>query len=123
MEAQRKVFGVPGMAVAVVQDGRVLFAKGYGGASSGRSGSRDPRDDLQMGFHHQGLHLRPWWPFWWNRGGVRWEDRVMDHLPAFRMYDPWVTREFQVQDLMAQHSGLPPTRGICWPCWAFLGPP
>lgn len=43
-----------------------------------------------------------------DEGKINWDDRVIDHLADFRMYDPWVTREFTVTDLTAQHSGLPP---------------
>jgi CubicO group peptidase (beta-lactamase class C family) len=42
---------------------------------------------------------------------VNWKDRVVDHFPEFRMYDPWVTSNFLIEDLMAQHSGLPPYSG------------
>src|SRR4029434_1357875 len=44
-------------------------------------------------------------------GKVGWGDRVIDQLPNFEMRDPWVTREFQVGDLMAQHSGMPAYAG------------
>ncbi len=39
---------------------------------------------------------------------VGWKDPVIEHLPDFEMYDPWVTREFMIEDLMAQRSGIPP---------------
>ena len=41
-----------------------------------------------------------------DRGELKWEDRVIDHAPDFRMSDPWVTNEFQIEDLLAQRSGL-----------------
>lgn len=40
-----------------------------------------------------------------------WTDSVLKHFPGFMMFDPWVTRAFMIEDLMAQHSGLPPTAG------------
>jgi len=43
-----------------------------------------------------------------DEGKVEWKDRVVEHLPDFEMYDPWVTREFMIEDLMAQRSGMPP---------------
>jgi CubicO group peptidase (beta-lactamase class C family) len=42
---------------------------------------------------------------------LHWADPVIDHVPAFEMYDPWVTRAFMVEDLMAQHSGMSPYAG------------
>ncbi len=43
-----------------------------------------------------------------DRGKFKWDDRVVDLDPDFRLKDPWVTREFRVFDLLAQRSGLPP---------------
>lgn len=42
-----------------------------------------------------------------DRGDLAWEDRVTDHYPEFEMYDPWVTEEFRVEDLLTQRSGMP----------------
>jgi CubicO group peptidase (beta-lactamase class C family) len=44
-------------------------------------------------------------------GKLRWADPVIDHVPAFEMYDPWVTRAFMIEDLMAQRSGMSPYAG------------
>lgn len=41
-----------------------------------------------------------------DRGVLAWSDRVIDHYPAFEMHDPWVTREFRIDDLLAQRTGL-----------------
>ena len=43
-----------------------------------------------------------------DQGKLRWNDRVLDHFPEFELQDPWVTREFQIVDLLAQRSGLRP---------------
>ena len=42
-----------------------------------------------------------------DEGKLGWDDRVIDHLPEFRMFDPWVTREFTIRDLLTHRSGLP----------------
>lgn len=41
-----------------------------------------------------------------DEGVISWDSRVIDHLPAFRMFDPWVTREMTVRDLLTHRSGL-----------------
>jgi CubicO group peptidase (beta-lactamase class C family) len=41
-----------------------------------------------------------------DQGKLRWEDPVVDHAPDFEMSDPWATRAFMIEDLMAQHSGM-----------------
>lgn len=42
-----------------------------------------------------------------DRGELAWDDRVVDHYPDFTLYDPWVTREFRIADLLAQRTGMP----------------
>lgn len=110
MEAQRKAFRIPGMAVAVVQDGKILFAKGYGVRRRGGAEPVTPETVFQVGSTTKAF-TSALVALLVEKGALGWEDRVTDHLPAFRMYDPWVTREFQVRDLMAQHSGLPAYSG------------
>ncbi len=43
-----------------------------------------------------------------DRGYVKWTDRVVDHLPDFRLYDPWVTENYLVQDIMNHKTGFQP---------------
>jgi len=39
-----------------------------------------------------------------DQGKLKWDDRVIDHIPWFAMYDPWVTREMTVRDLLVHRS-------------------
>jgi CubicO group peptidase (beta-lactamase class C family) len=41
-----------------------------------------------------------------DQGKIGWDDKVIDHLPGFQMYDPWVTREMTIRDLLVHRSGL-----------------
>ena len=41
-----------------------------------------------------------------DEGRIGWDDKVIDHMPGFRMYDPWVTREMTIRDLLVHRSGL-----------------
>ena len=41
-----------------------------------------------------------------DQGRIGWDDKIIDHMPDFRMYDPWVTREMTVRDLLVHRSGL-----------------
>ena len=52
-----------------------------------------------------------------EEGKLRWDDPVRKFLPSFRMYDPWVTANMQVGDLLVHHSGLPEGAGdlMLWP--------
>jgi CubicO group peptidase (beta-lactamase class C family) len=100
-----KAFGVPGMAVAVVKDGRLIYANGYGVRSVASSGQVDTKTLFGMasvtkGFTAAALGILV------DEGKVKWDDKVQDYIPEFAMYDPYVTREFTIRDLLVHHSGL-----------------
>lgn len=100
-----KVFQVPGMAVSVVHNGEVVYSKGHGIREIGKQ-DRVDRDTLfkiasvSKAFTAASLALLA------DEGKLDWEDKVIDYLPDFRMYDAWVTREFTIRDLLTHRSGL-----------------
>jgi CubicO group peptidase (beta-lactamase class C family) len=113
----QKDWQVPGMAIAIVAHDKVVFAKGFGVKKVGGHAKVDTHTIFQIGSTSKaftatlvGLLV--------DEHKFAWHDRVVDLFPQFQMYDPWVTRQFQVADLMAQHSGLPPYAGDSQ---AFLG--
>lgn len=98
-------FQTPGMAVGVVKDGKVVFAKGYGVRRAGEAGAVDTATRFQIGsntkaFTAAALALLV------DEGKLSWDDKVIDHLPGFRLADPYVTREFTIRDLLSHRSGL-----------------
>jgi CubicO group peptidase (beta-lactamase class C family) len=105
VEATMKASDVPGALVAIVENGKTTLARGYG---LRRLGSTDPVDAdtlFQIGsttkaFTAAALAILV------EEGKLGWDDRVVDHLPGFQMYDAWVTREITVRDLLVHRSGL-----------------
>jgi CubicO group peptidase (beta-lactamase class C family) len=100
-----QAFDVPGMAVGIVKDGEVVFAKGYGVREYGKPERIDADTLFQIGsntkaFTAAALAIAV------DEGTLRWDDKVIDHLPQFRLYDPFVTREITVRDLLSHRSGL-----------------
>jgi len=99
------LFQVPGMAVSVVHNGEVVYCKGHGVREIGK---QDPVDhdtlfqiaSVSKAFTAASLALLV------DEGKLAWEDKVIDYLPDFRMYDAWVTREFTIRDLLTHRSGL-----------------
>ena len=116
VERAMTLFHVPGMTVSVVHKGEVIYSKGYGVREIG---IEDPVDgdtlfqiaSVSKAFTAASLALLV------DEGKLDWEDRVIDYLPDFRMYDPWVTREFTIRDLLTHRSGLPLGAGdlLFWP--------
>jgi CubicO group peptidase (beta-lactamase class C family) len=101
-----KEFQVPGMAVSVVHAGALYYSAGHGVLEAGQKQAVDDRSLFQIAsvskaFTAATLALLA------DEGKLAWDDRVIDHLPEFRMFDPWVTREFTIRDLLTHRSGLP----------------
>src|SRR5262245_40431159 len=118
-ETARQQWGVPGMAIAVVKDDQMIYAKGFGVKRAGGTEPVDPDTVFEIGSTSKAFTAAVV-AMQVDDGKLTWTDRVIDHLPAFEMHDAWVTREFQVADLMAQHSGMPAYAGDGM---AFLGFP
>lgn len=105
VEQARKTFNVPGIAVAIVKDGKVVLSKGYGVR---KLGEPDPVTSRTLfgiasntkAFTAAALAILA------GEKKLDWDDRVIDHLPWFQMYDPYVTRELTVRDLLVHRSGL-----------------
>jgi CubicO group peptidase (beta-lactamase class C family) len=105
-----KEWNIPGMAIGIVQGDKVLFAKGFGVKTVGGSDPVDPQTIFQIGSITKSF-TAALTAMLVDEGKFKWDDKVVEHLPEFMLYDPWVTREFEVSELMSQHSGLPPHAG------------
>ena len=105
VERARREFEIPGVSVAVVKDGRVVLAKGYGVRRQGAPAAVDA-DTLfaiasnAKAFTAAALGLLV------EDGKLAWDDPVTRHLPSFQMYDPYVSREMTIRDLLTHRSGL-----------------
>lgn len=97
----------PGLSVAIVRDGKVAMVKGYGFRTLGSSELIDPRTVFATGSISKTVTAAAVAALI-ARDRMGWDDRVIDHLPGFRLYDPYVTREIRIRDLLSHRSGLPP---------------
>ena len=97
---------VTGLAVAVVKDGEVLFAKGYGIRELGSAAKVDEHTLFAIGSTTKAMTAAAIGMLV-DEGKLDWDDPVTDHLPDFRLYDPFVTREITVRDLLTHRAGLP----------------
>jgi len=97
--------GVPGAAVAIVEDGKVTLARGYGIRGLEHPEPVGADTLFQIGSTTKAMTTAAL-AILVDEGKIRWDDPVIDHLPDFRMYDAWVTREMTVRDLLVHRSGL-----------------
>lgn len=105
-EQARQDWGIPGMAISIVQGDEMIYAKGFGVKKVGENDPVDERTIFQIGSTSKAF-TAALVSMMVDEGKLHWKDKVIDYLPDFRMYDPWVTREFLINDVMAQHSGMP----------------
>lgn len=116
----RRQFDVPGIAVAIVKDGKVVLAKGYG-VRDVQSGAPVTADTLfaiasnTKAFTAASLNMLA------DEGKLDMDDRVIDHLPWFQMSDAYITREMRIKDLLAHRSGLSLGAGdlLYWPTTSY----
>ncbi len=97
----------PGMAVTIVRGEDVIYTKAFGVKTHGGDDPVTTDTVFQIGSTSKAF-TAALVAMLVDEGKVGWKDRVREHVPAFEMYDPWVTSEFMVEDLMAQRSGMPP---------------
>ena len=100
-----QTFGAPGMSVAVVEGGKVVFTKGYGIRSIATKAPVNEHTAVPIGseskaFTSAALAILV------DQGKLKWTDRVVDKLPGFQMYDPYATQHMTVLDLLTHRSGL-----------------
>ena len=104
-ELTLKAFDVPGIAVAVVKDGKVIHAKGYGVRSLKTMQKVDENTlfgiaSNSKAFTVAGLGMMV------DEKKITWDDKVVKYIPEFVMYNPYVTAEFTIRDLLTHRSGL-----------------
>ncbi|TDD74051.1 serine hydrolase [Flavobacterium caseinilyticum] len=111
-----KTFDVPGIAVAIVKDGKVIHAKGYGVKSILTNEKVDANTlfgiaSNSKAFTSAALAILV------DEGKVKWDDKVIKYLPNFKMYNDYVTNEFTIRDLLTHRSGLGLGAGdlMIWP--------
>jgi CubicO group peptidase (beta-lactamase class C family) len=98
-------FEVPSMAVAVVKDGEVVWAKAYGAANA-ETGTPADEHSLYAVASNTKAFTAALLAQLVDEGLIAWDDRVRDHWPEFTMYDAWVTDHMTIRDLLCHRSGL-----------------
>ncbi|MGH8138189.1 MAG: serine hydrolase [Steroidobacteraceae bacterium] len=100
-----KEFSVPGLSVGIIKDGRLVLAKGYGVRELGQPAAVNADTIFAIGSNSKAFTTAAL-AILVDAGKLHWDDRVIDYLPDFRMWDPYVTRDFRVRDLLTHRSGL-----------------
>lgn len=95
----------PGMAIAVVKDDKVVSAKGYGVRELGKPEPVDENTVFAIASNSKAFTTAAL-AILIDEKKLAWDDKVSKYLPEFKMYDPWVTNELTVRDLVTHRVGL-----------------
>jgi CubicO group peptidase (beta-lactamase class C family) len=116
VEITMKTFDVPGIAVAIVKDDKVIHSKGYGVRSLNTKQRTDPNTLFAIASNSKAFTAAAL-GILIDEKKLTWDDRVIDHIPEFRLYNPYVTEEFTIKDLLTHRSGLGLGAGdlMIWP--------
>jgi CubicO group peptidase (beta-lactamase class C family) len=111
-----KTFDVPGMAVAIVKDGKIVVAKGYGVRKLADSTPVDEFTLFGIGSNTKAFTTAALATLV-DEGKLSWDDPVYQRLPGFVMYDPYVSHEMTIRDLLTHRSGMGLGEGdlLFWP--------
>ena len=94
-----------GMAIAIVKDDKIAFAKGYGLRELGKSDPVDQNTVFAIASNSKAFTAAAL-AILVDEKKLAWDDKVSKYLPGFQMYDPWVTSELTVRDLVSHRVGL-----------------
>jgi CubicO group peptidase (beta-lactamase class C family) len=94
-----------GMAVAVIKDDKVVHAKGYGIRELGKPDPVDADTVFAIASNSKAFTTGAL-AILVDEKKLSWDDKVSKYLPDFQMYDPWVTNELTIRDLVTHRVGL-----------------
>jgi len=104
-EAARAEWNVPGMAIAIVHNGKVVLSKGYGVRELGKDSPVDA-DTLFGAMSTTKAMTAVTMAMLVDEGKISWDDKVVKHLPDFRVGDPYITAEMRIRDLFTHTGGM-----------------
>ena len=105
VEQGLKDWEVPGLALAVIRNDSLIYARGYGVRELGASGAVDEHTLFAIASTTKAMTVAALGMLADERK-LRWDDPVSRHMPQFQLSDPFISRELTVRDLLTHRSGL-----------------
>jgi len=116
VEKTMKAFDVPGIAVAIVKDDKVILEKGYGVTSLNTMQKMNEHTRFGIASNSKAFTVAALGMLV-DEGKLNWDDKVTDYIPEFKLYASYVTENFTIRDLLTHRSGLGLGAGdlMIWP--------
>ncbi len=110
----QKTWGVPGMSVGIVKDGKVVFEKGYGVAKQGTSTPVNDKTLYAIASNSKAFTSAVMGMLV-QEGKISWDDKVRKYLPYFALYDTYAGENATIRDILSHRVGLGTFSGdIVW---------
>lgn len=98
---------VPGVAIAIVQNGEIVHQRGFGVSTVGTNEAVDEHTvfriaSVSKSFTAAAIGILV------DEGKLSWDDPVTNHLPSFQTHDPYLTQALTIRDLLSHRTGLDP---------------
>jgi CubicO group peptidase (beta-lactamase class C family) len=100
-----KTFDVPGISVGVLKDGKLIHSKGYGVQSLNKPVPVTEKTLFGIASNSKAFTAAAL-AMLVDEGKLKWDDKVREFIPQFKLYDPYVTEAFTIRDLLTHRSGL-----------------
>ena len=113
-------WNVPGLAVAIVKNDSLVFAKGYGVLEIGKPAPATEHSRFAIGSTTKAMTSASL-AMLVDEGKVHFDDHVTDYIPELKLADPYATRELTIRDLLTHRTGLPGTDQL-WTRWQYSMP-
>ncbi len=105
VEHAMQKFGVQGLSLGIIKDGQVVHSRGYGINTIHQNKKVDEHTRFAIASNTKAFTSAAI-AILVDEGKLNWEDKVIDYIPEFKMYDPYVTANFTIIDLLCHRSGL-----------------
>jgi CubicO group peptidase (beta-lactamase class C family) len=105
IEKATQSFETPGIAVGIYKNGEIVLNKGFGFVNTETKQKVDNETIFGIASCTKAF-TAACMAILVDEGKLKWSDKVIDHLPDFQLYDPYITRELRIDDLLSHRSGL-----------------
>lgn len=99
-------WNLPGMAIVVVKDGKAIYLKGFGKTSYDSTGTSITPDTRFVIASTSKAMTAALLAITMEKNDIKWSDKVVKHLPDFQLFDPWVTQNIEIRDIMTHKTGF-----------------
>ncbi len=100
-----KTWNIPGLSIGIVKDGKIVYTKGFGVRDITKKDKVDENTVFGIASNTKAFTATAL-AILVDRGKISWDDKVIDYIPYFRMYNNYVTQEMTIRDLLCHRSGL-----------------